>query len=95
MIRRTDANHKSLINSIRQIPSISVFSTHTLGKGFPDIVVGYKGINYLFEIKDSAKTPSQKKLTPDEVKFHCSWFGQVNIIETIEDVLRYINKTQT
>jgi len=90
MIRRTDANHKSIIDLCRQIPNISVFSTHTIGKGFPDIVVGYKGKNYLFEIKDNKKTASQKKLTPDEVKFHSSWHGQVLIIETIEDIIKCI-----
>lgn len=91
MIRRTDANHKQLINQIRQVPFISVFSTHELGKGFPDIVVGYRGINYLFEIKDENKTASQKKLTDAEVKFHRGWMGQVHIVENIKDVYKIIN----
>lgn len=91
MIRRTDANHKQLINQIRQVPFISVFSTHELGKGFPDIVVGYRGINYLFEIKDENKTASQKKLTDSEVKFHRGWMGQVHIVENIKDVYKIIN----
>ena len=87
MIRRTDANHKEIVDSIRKIPSLSVFSTHMVGKGFPDIVIGYKGINYLVEIKDGAKTKSQKKLTEDEIRFHQSWFGQINVCECVEDVL--------
>jgi hypothetical protein len=86
MIKRTDANHKEIINQIRQIPSASVFSTHELGKGFPDIVVGYRRLNYLFEIKDGKKTASQKKLTEAEVKFHRHWNGQVHIVEKIDDV---------
>jgi hypothetical protein len=86
MIKRTDANHKEIINQIRQIPSASVFSTHELGKGFPDIVVGYRRVNYLFEIKDGKKTASQKKLTEAEVKFHRDWNGQVHIVEKINDV---------
>ena len=56
MIKRTDANHKQIIDQIRQISFTSVFSTHELGKGFPDIVVGFRGINYLFEIKDGKKS---------------------------------------
>jgi len=86
MIKRTDANHKEIINQIRQIPSASVFSTHELGKGFPDIVVGYRRVNYLFEIKDGKKTASQKKLTEAEVKFHRDWNGQLHIVEKIDDV---------
>lgn len=90
MIKRTDANHKSIIDALRKIENVSVFSTHTIGKGFPDIVVGFWGKNYLFEIKDHKKTPSQKKLTPDEVKFHTTWHGQVNVVETIEDIYKFL-----
>ena len=86
MIKRTDANHKEIVDAIRKIPSLSVFSTHMVGKGFPDIVIGYKGINYLVEIKDGEKTKSQKKLTDDEIKFHKSWFGQIVVCECVQDV---------
>ena len=90
MIRRTDANHKEIVDTLRKIPFLSVFSTHTIGKGFPDIVIGYKGINYLVEIKDGAKTKSQKKLTEDEIKFHQSWFGQIIVCECVKDVLELL-----
>lgn len=90
MIKRTDANHKQIIDAIRKIPSLSVFSTHMVGKGFPDIVIGYKGINYLVEIKDGEKTKSQKKLTDDEIKFHQSWFGQIIVCECVQDVLQLL-----
>lgn len=90
MIKKTDANHKEIIDGCRKIPSISVFSTHMVGKGFPDVVIGYKGINYLVEIKDGKKSKSQKKLTNDEIKFHGSWCGQIIIVENIDDVLRML-----
>lgn len=90
MIKRTDANHKDIIDAVRKIPSVSVFSTHMVGKGFPDIVIGYKGINYLVEIKDGAKTKSQKKLTEDEMRFHQSWFGQIIVCECVKDVLKLL-----
>jgi hypothetical protein len=61
-----------------------------VGKGFPDIVIGYHGVNYLVEIKNGAKTKSQKKLTDDEIKFHQSWFGQIIVCECVEDVLRLL-----
>lgn len=91
MIKRTDANHKEIIVGLRKYPVLSVFSTHMVGKGFPDIVIGYKGINYLVEIKDGAKSKSRKKLTEDEIKFHSSWNGQIIIAENIDDVLRLLN----
>jgi len=90
MIKRTDRNHSEIINAIRKIPNISVFSTHEVGKGFPDIVVGYKGINYLIEIKDGNKPPSARKLTPDEVKFHSNWRGQIKIVNNLDEVLNLL-----
>lgn len=91
MIRKTDANHKKLIDMLRKIPNISVFSTHTIGKGFPDIVIGYKGLNYLIEIKDGNKPPSARKLTEDEVKFHSQWKGQINVVENFGDLIKILN----
>jgi hypothetical protein len=87
MIRKVDANQKQLVDALRKIPGVTVFSTHTIGKGVPDIVVGYSGSNYLFEIKDGAKPPSQQKLTPMEVDFFASWKGQVKVATCLDDIL--------
>lgn len=65
-------------------------STHVIGKGFPDIAVGARGKNYFFEIKDPMQTKSGKKLTPDEIKWHAEWTGQVHIAETIDDIVKII-----
>jgi len=90
VIKRTDSNHAEIIKALRKIPNLSVFSTHEVGKGFPDIVIGYKGINYLIEIKDGNKPPSARKLTPDEVKFHHEWHGQIKVIKNIDELLEII-----
>lgn len=87
MIRKVDDNHKQIVDALRKIPGVTVFSTHTMGKGVPDIVVGYCGLNYLFEIKDGKKAPSQQKLTPLEVKFFDTWTGQVKVATSIHDIL--------
>lgn len=90
MIKRTDRNHSEIINAIRKIPNISVFSTHEVGKGFPDIVVGYKGVNYLIEIKDGNKPPSARKLTDAELQFHSNWRGQIKIVNNLDEVLNLL-----
>jgi len=91
---KTDGNHSRLLKQIRCIPGVSVFSTHRVGQGFPDVILGlsFNGVrrNFLLEIKDPSQPPSKRKLTPDEVKFHESWNGQVSVVETIEDVLKII-----
>ena len=90
MIKRTDSNHAEIIKALRKIPNMSVFSTHEVGKGFPDIVIGYKGINYLIEIKDGNKPPSARKLTDSEVKFHNDWKGQIKIVNNLDEVLNLL-----
>jgi len=90
MIKRTDANQKQIVEMVRKLPGASITSTHTIGKGFPDLVIGYKGINYLIELKDGNKPKSQKKLTPDEVEFHMKWNGQIAVCENFEDILKIL-----
>lgn len=84
---RVDANQSVLVQQLRGIPGCKVAITSGLGKGFPDIVVGFMRVNYLFEIKDPVQPPSGRKLTKDEKKFHDQWAGQIAIVETIEDCL--------
>ena len=93
-IKKTDSNHKELMDMIRKIPNTSVFSTHTLGKGFPDIVIGYKGMNYLVEIKDGNKPKSAQKLTVDEIKFHEHWKGQIITCNNFDCIIQMLNGLQ-
>lgn len=88
--RRADGNQKALVEQMRSIPGLSVVHTHTVGKGLPDLILGYKGRNYLVEVKDPSQPPSKRKLTPDEVEFHESWTGSIHIVEKIEDVIKII-----
>jgi len=90
--KAADANQRIIMKNCRQIPGVSIVSIHTLGKGIPDALMGYKGKNFLLEIKDGELTKSRKKLTPDEQKFHKNWKGQVCIIESFDDVLDIILK---
>ncbi len=87
--KRIDENQTKIVGELRQL-GFSVAVTSGLGKGFPDIVVGGANRNFLFEIKDAAKNPSQKKLTEDEQKFKDNWRGQYNVVETIEDILKLV-----
>jgi len=89
--RKVDSNQRMIVTNLRKIPNLSVFCTHMVGKGFPDIVVGYKGKNYLFEIKDGSKSESQRKLTIAEHSFFMNWRGQVNVANSLDDILNIIN----
>ena len=87
---RIDKNQVEIVKAFRKL-GYSVAHTHTIGKGFPDLVIAKHGINTLVEVKDGEKVKSQKKLTPDEVEFHDNWQGEIIIIESIDDVLKFVN----
>lgn len=83
---RTDANQQEIVNSLRK-HGASVISLAAVGDGCPDLLVGYKGINYLLEVKDGSKVPSQKKLTKDQLKFFETWKGQAVKVESVDEAL--------
>jgi len=76
---KVDTNHRQIVARLRA-HGASVANTHTVGSGFPDCAVGYRGKTYLVEIKDGDKPPSARKLTPDEQRWHDEWRGHVEII---------------
>lgn len=88
MLKRVDKNQKGIIQNLKQYDGISVFDTHAIGKGFADIVVGYSGKNFLFEIKNLSN--GKTRLTPSESNFHNIWEGQINIVFNHFDILKII-----
>ena len=83
---RIDSNQNEIVEALRRCGA-SVLITSQLKNCF-DILVGYNGINYIVEIKDGNKPPSQRKLTKGEEAFRDSWKGgKYYIIESIEDAI--------
>ena len=73
---KVDSNQREITLKLRKL-GVSVKPVHQV-KGFVDLALGYKGLNYLIELKDPNKPPSQKKLTDDEQKFQDGWLGSVH-----------------
>lgn len=87
---RVDDNAPEIVRRLRLI-GCSVTVLNGAGDGFPDIAVGFRGRNWLLEIKDPAKPPSARKLTPAQEKWHADWKGQAHVIETFEDALEVMD----
>lgn len=87
---KVDANHPQIISELRKLKGVTVRSVATI-KNFLDIIVGYNNRNYLFEIKDPDKPPSQRKLTEGEQKFMNEWTGQADLALTTQDIIEKIN----
>lgn len=91
---RVDSNQKEIVEGLRKIGA-SVLPTHQLKNAF-DILVGFKGVNYIMEIKDGNKPPSQRKLTPGEQKFKDSWKGGTyHVVESLEQAINIINELKS
>ena len=83
---RVDANQPEIVAALRKL-GFSVQPLHSVGQGCPDLLVGMRGVNLLIEVKDGAKPPSARALTPDQVEWHSAWCGQVCVAKSVEDVL--------
>jgi hypothetical protein len=94
MAKRTDGNQAEIVRALRSAGA-TVQTLHTVGKGCPDLVVGFRGSNYLLEIKDFRKPPSARKLTEDETRWHAIWNGQVAIVKDIDEALALIGAVRT
>jgi hypothetical protein len=84
---KIDANQPEIVAALRQIPGCMVQPGHD------DILVGYKGRTYWFEIKEpgcvskvtglileSEKKPAQKVL-------EASWTGHYKIVSRLDEIL--------
>ena len=83
---RIDANQPEITRALRKLGAV-VTPIHTLGHGIPDLLVSWRQRWYVLEVKDGAKPPSDRKLTPDEKKWIGAQRAPVHIVESITDVL--------
>lgn len=90
---KVDANQAEIVAAFRRLGA-SVQCCHAVGGGFPDLVVGFRGLNALVEVKDGSKPPSARKLTSDQIDFHHCWRGEIAVVETVADVERLIRSMQ-
>ena len=95
-VAKVDANHAYIVNGLRTLGA-SVQSLAPIGKGCPDILVGYRsmskpgqGVNVLMEIKNPKSSKSDQKLTEDEERWHNLWSGQVAIVRTLEEAVEVL-----
>lgn len=87
--KKIDDNQKLIVKQLRKC-GVSVAITSMLGNGFVDLVLGFRGRNYLIELKDGNKSASRKQLTPDEKEFFDTWSGQVNKCESFKEIATII-----
>lgn len=83
---RLDSNHPNVVKALRSA-GMTVQSLAAVGQGVPDLLVGWRGLNLVMELKDGAKPPSAQALTADETKWHESWGGHVVIVRDSDEAV--------
>jgi hypothetical protein len=87
---KIDANQEAVVTALRTAGA-TVQSLASVGKGVPDLLVGYKGQTLLMEVKDGFKAPSARLLNKDQLRWHGSWKGgALAVVDSPDAALRMI-----
>ncbi len=72
---KVDATQSDIAHALMRC-GVTVQYLHTVGKGCPDLLCGYRGVNFLVECKDGSKPQSKQRLTGDQETWFKDWKGQ-------------------
>jgi Holliday junction resolvase len=84
--KRTDVNQKDIVHALKSFGA-TVVDLSSVGKGCPDLLVGFANKTYLIEVKRDNKA----KFTPQQIQFNELWRGGIIArIETIDEVIELL-----
>lgn len=88
--KKVDSNQPTIVKQLKAL-HVSVQHLHMVGDGCLDVLLGFRGENFLVELK----RPGLKKkgLKPKQIKFLAEWRGQATVCETLEEILVVIGLT--
>ena len=88
---RIDANQEQIVSALRAMGATVRIVTQ--GNGLPDLLVGFRGVTILMEVKDGQKVPSARRLTPAEQKFFDEWRGGiVAIVNSVDEAIDLLKR---
>lgn len=83
---RADHNQKAIVDALRSVGA-TVHVTSQVGNGFPDLVCGIFGKNFLVEVKNPE---ARGKLSAEQICFRDRWKGKVHVVESVNEALKVI-----
>ena len=84
MPKKVDSNQAEIVADLRKVGA-TVLLLHEVGKGCPDLLVGFQGVNHLIEIKTR-----NGKLNTLQQAFFDNWRGWMYVARTSEEALYII-----
>lgn len=93
--QRIDPNQPAIVKALRA-RGASVQSLGSVGAGCPDLLVGFKGINLIMEVKDpDSDAPAGRnhplKLNPAQVDWFETWNGSAKVVMSVEDAMNMLD----
>ena len=88
---RVDANQADIVSALERAGA-KVRSLAAVGDGMYDLLVGFRGVLALLEVKDGAKPQSARTLTPMQVEFRRDWAGSgpIYVVTSVDEALEAI-----
>lgn len=81
---KVDANQPLIVAALRKVGA-TVQSLATVGKSCPDLLVGFRGENFVIEVKMPGAS-----LEPGQSEWLDNWRGRACVVRTPDDALRVI-----
>lgn len=83
-----DANHGDIVRAL-EAAGRSVLDLSAVGKGAPDLLVGWSGHMVLMEVKNpEGRDHGSCALLPDQERWHATWKGtRVVVVRNVEEAL--------
>lgn len=85
---RIDDNQNGIVEALRGIPGVTVALQHD------DMLVGYKGQTYWYEVKNPARcflangvTFKKGAIKPSQTKIRAAWTGHYKIVWSLQMIL--------
>lgn len=94
---KVDENQRTIVRALEAFGA-SVQLLHAVGGGCPDLLVGYRGNNWLLEVKNPATRYGQGKkggataeaTKRSQLRWHLTWRGRVCTVRTVDEALQTI-----
>ena len=71
---RVDDNQKDVVSAMRAAGAY-VIDTSKMGNGFPDLIVGFRGVTLLMEVKNPKTQYGRAGLNKRQKSWHAEWTG--------------------
>jgi hypothetical protein len=84
---KIDQNQPGIVNGLMKLGA-SVQILNQVKRGAPDLLIGFRGKNYLIEIKSD-----HGRLNNDQKMWHGTWNGQVAVAHDLDEAIKVIYKT--